>query len=332
MISDNSSKNDYRNAVIDIIDFLKPYCSKGSTRILVNVKNSQYDDAAAREGFSKILWAVIPFIKGGGKDVNIEELYRMGTVNGTNPSSNEYWGKCRDFDRRFQEMAPIACGLLMNPDIIFYLFSKKERQDIVDWLYNINLYKCGEGADQFLVILVNSALRLLGRPYDKNKLGAAFDYIEKMYIGDGWYGFNGIRNFNVTLTIQYYSLIYAKTMMDYDGIKCNEYINRAELFLKDLYKNKLFIKNSENIGIFGFCAACFYAEIEIKSMDILRIMKESITFYSSKINNWCYKYINAISCNSNSVINNYYSNYITWYMKIFMVLTLPNDHSFWKVS
>ena len=42
------------------------------------------------EAFSRPLWALVPFWKGGGD--GFEELYQKGLKNGTDPDHPEYWG------------------------------------------------------------------------------------------------------------------------------------------------------------------------------------------------------------------------------------------------
>lgn len=314
-------KNDYKNAVIDIVDFLSPYCSEE------NIKNTgDNKDLTAREIFSKMLWAISPFINCENSNRDIEDLYRMGIINGTNPNGKGYWGISSDFNNEFDVMAPVVCGLLMNSDIILYLFTKNERQDIVNWLYNINFYKGNVDEKQFLVILVNSALKLFGRNYDKIMLNRAFDTIENMYIGGGWYGIKGKADYMATLSIQFYSLIYAKTMADYDEKRCIVYTKRAEELIRELYDKKLLLKNKKNIAILGFCSACFYRGINTNDINIINIMKNAMEYYSNLI----IKTFAKISKSSvDSIINAKNGDFITWYMKTFLVLTLPQEHKFW---
>lgn len=315
----NGTKNDYRNVVVDIMKTVKPFCSNGNTRIFIG----KADDKTARNGFSSMLWAAAPFIKGGGRNLNVEELYRRGTVNGTNPNSGEYWGSCGDFDHRFKEMAPIACGLLMNSNIISDMFSKEERQNIVNWLYNINLYKCGENAEQFFVILVNSALRLLGRPYDHNRLEAAFSHIERMYLGSGWYGFGVLGNidYNLTMTIQFYSLIYAGTMFAYDEKRCAEYIKRANLLVRELRNCPV---DENDMSLLSFYSACLYAEVNIYDVGIVKkVLNHCAEMVFEKIDQYVkYGKVDSYDIDAGELL--------ALYMKTFLVLTLPDNHSFWK--
>jgi hypothetical protein len=318
-----SSKNDYRKIVVDIMDMIQPYCSDGKTRIIIKNTGSVDDDIAAREGFSAMIWAAAPFIKGGGKDMNVEELYRRGTLNGTNPHSGEYWGRCGDFDHRFKEMVPIACGMLINSDSILDMFSKDERQNIVNWLYNINIYKCGENAEQFFVILVNSALKLFGRPYDSTKLEYAFNSIENMYIGSGWYGIDGKLDYNLTMTIHFYSLIYAGTMACYDEKRCSEYIKRANLLIRQLKNSEL---ENEDINRLSFYSACLYADVNIYDMGIV---KKAINHCVESVFNKLKKYFKAGIQAKYSIDA---GDLLALYMKTFLVLTLPDNHSFWRIT
>ncbi len=332
MVNSLNSKNDYRNVVINIMDFLKPYCSNGNTRIFMDKTNSKYNDAAAREGFSKMLWAAVPFINGGGHNINIEDLYRIGTINGTDPASKEYWGIDDDSSGQLSVMAPVACGLLMNAGNILYIFNQNERQNIVKWLYNINGCRCCRNEEQPLVILVNSALKLLGRQYDRERLQTAFDIVEKMYIGNGWYGVNGTKKYNTTLNIQFHSLIYAKTMMGYDEKRCSVYIDRAGRLLSELCKNRYIAQNGGSIALLSFFSACIYADVDIGSLNytgVMTGMKKAMADYSSKAEKIFSNYFDEkrdVTYHTNA------DDFITWYMKAFLVLALPQEHRFWRAG
>lgn len=324
-----SSQNDYRNIVVGIVDFLKPYSSKTNAGVLINADNSYYNDIIARDSFSKMLWAAIPFIKGGGYNIDVEDIYRLGTINGTNPASVEYWGEYNNKAISVNVMTPVACGLLMNSENIFNLFNQSERQNIVNWLYSINSCKCQINDEQFFVILVNSALKFLGRQYDADKLQQAFNNVESMYLGNGWYGLNGNKNYNATLSIQFYSLIYAKTMMGYDEKRCKTYLNRADELLAELYKNGFLLKYKWDIALLSFCSACLYADVrtgDLMVMNIINIMKSYMADYSKTVADIFKNYLNK------KKDIKYYRNtndFLTWYMKAFLVLALPKEHKFW---
>lgn len=324
-----NSKDDYRNMVIDIMDFVKPYCSEGHSRIIINNGNSNYDDIAAIEIFSKLLWAATPFIKGGGHNSNVEDLYRLGIINGTNPNSAEYWSKSNDIKHIHNNMATVAYSLLMNYDIIMDLFTKNERQDIVNWIFNINGYNCGMNEEQFFIIFVNSALRLLGRRYDVDKLNSAFDAVEKMYIGNGWYGLKGVKNYRTTLSIQFYSLIYAKTMENYDEFRCKMYIKRAKELLVELYNNKILFHIERDIALTSFCSACIYADINATDMNIMNIIKKSMIEHNEQVMNLFFKYQYG---NDNTSYDININDFMAWHMKAFLILTLSEEHKFWRAS
>ncbi|MDO4300750.1 MAG: DUF2264 domain-containing protein [Clostridia bacterium] len=324
-----NSKNDYRSIVTDIMDFIKPYCSEGHSRIVMDKGNDNYNDIAARDFFLKMMWAAVPFIKGGGHDSNIEDLYRLGTINGTNPNSAEYWSIGSDIKHISNEMATVAYGLLMNSDIVMDLFTKNERQDIVNWLYNINFCSCDMNEEQFFIIFVNSALKLLGRPYDINKLNSAFDSVEKMYIGNGWYGLNGVKNYKTTLSIQFYSLIYAKTMEGYDEFRCRIYMKRAKELLAELYSNKILFHIERDIALTSFCSACIYADINVTNINIMSIIKRSMISHNEQVMDLFLRYH---YCNDNSSYDINFSDFLTWFMKAFLTLTLPEEHKFWSAG
>lgn len=322
MTNDFISKNDYRNIVENIMDFIKPYCSEGHSRIFLNKEKLPCNDIAAREDFSNVLWAFVPFIKGGGNNVNIEELYRLGTINGTNPNSSEYWGICGNCDNISDVMASVACGILMTSDIIMDLFTKNERQDIVNWLFSVNYYSFGMDDRQFLTIIANSALKFLGRPYDSEKLKNAFNAVEALYIGNGWYGVKGKKDYNITMSMQFYSLIYAKIMAGYEAIRCEIYKKRAKKLISDLNNSSLLHNGTNDIALIGFCSACIFADVDIADTDVMNMIKKAMPVYT--------EYLIDSYLNGNKGHNDKVNRCLTWYMKAFLVLTLPEEHKFWN--
>ena len=56
MVNEFNSQNDYRDKVVQIVDFLKKYSSKNSASMLLNFGDSNYNAIFARENFSKTLW------------------------------------------------------------------------------------------------------------------------------------------------------------------------------------------------------------------------------------------------------------------------------------
>ena len=112
-IADFSSKKAAEQALLDVLNPLKPFYSESGARIHVGVTSTHYEnDTIPMEAFARPLWGLVPFWTGGGSDAEFEELYRKGLEAGSDPSHPDYWHTCRDYDQKFCEMAAIAFGML----------------------------------------------------------------------------------------------------------------------------------------------------------------------------------------------------------------------------
>lgn len=63
---------------------------------------------------------------------------RRGLEAGTDPAHLDYWHTCRDYDQKFCEMAAIAFGMLFCPDKIWEPQTEKGRDNLTEWLWEIN--------------------------------------------------------------------------------------------------------------------------------------------------------------------------------------------------
>lgn len=74
-----SSKKDFQELLLSIVEPLKPYYSEEKARLLLGVTATNYDrKAETMEAFSRPLWGLVPFWAGGGTEAGFEEIYRLG--------------------------------------------------------------------------------------------------------------------------------------------------------------------------------------------------------------------------------------------------------------
>ena len=159
-----NGKEDFRALLMEIIRPLLPYYTKEKAGIALGVTATTYEQRTIRlEAFSRVLWGLVPFWAGGGSDAEFEEIYRKGLTAGTNPENAEYWGGFHAFDQRFVEMAAMAYGLILAPDKIWEPLTEKEKDNLADWLYGINDYELPVCNWVLFAVLVNIALKKLGR-------------------------------------------------------------------------------------------------------------------------------------------------------------------------
>lgn len=341
-----NSKEDFRELLTEIIEPLIPYYSEGGAELNLGVTATNYDQKAIRlEAFSRPLWGLVPFWAGGGSHPAFEQIYRKGLASGTNPDSPEYWGGFHAFDQRFVEMAAISYGLILAPDKLWEPLQEQEKENLANWLYGINLYELPICNWILFAVLVNIALKKLGRRYDADKLEKYLDGADSFYLGDGWYqdGDSGQKDYYVSFAIHFYSLFYVMVMKDEDPDRCRTYLQRAERF------GRQFIYWFDEKGAalpFGrsltyrfsqvsFFSACLMAGAEPFSVGVMKglivrhfcdWMKKPI-FDRSGILTIGYGYPNLVM---GERYNGPGSPY--WALKTFAVLMLPDGHPFWQAD
>lgn len=340
------SKADFRNLLMEIIRPLIPYYTKEKAGIDLGVTATTYEKRTIRlEAFSRILWGLVPFFAGGGSDKEFEEIYKKGLIAGTDPENEEYWGGFHAFDQRFVEMAAMAYGLILSPDKIWEPLSDKEKERLADWLYGINEYELPICNWVLFAVLVNIALKKLGRKYDAEKLEKYLDGADSFYLGDGWYqdGDSGQKDYYVSFAIHFYTLFYAKVMEEEDAARCAVYKERAALFAKQFiywfdeggaalpFGRSLTYRFSQ----VSFFSACLMAGVEPFDIGIMKglivrhfcdWMKKPV-FDRDDILTIGYGYPNLVM---GERYNGPGSPY--WALKTFAVLMLPDEHPFWHVE
>lgn len=341
-----NTKKDFQELLLEIINPLVPYYSEEKAELKLGVTATNYDrKAILLEGFSRPLWGLVPFWAGGGRSQEFEEIYRKGLAAGTNPESKEYWGGFHAFDQRFVEMAAISYGLILTPDKIWEPLSEKEKDNLANWLYGINEYELPICNWILFAVLVNIALKKLGRKYDAKKLEYYLNGADTFYLGDGWYqdGDSGQKDYYVSFAFHFYSLFYATVMEKEDPERCRRYKERAEVFAKQFiywfddhgaalpYGRSLAYRFSQ----VSFFCACLMADVTpfpigvMKGLIVRHLcdwMKKPI-FDRNDILTIGYGYPDLIM---GERYNGPGSPY--WALKTFAILMLPEHHPFWKAE
>ena len=335
------SKREFQQWMLQVLTPLKPLYSQGCARLSLGESGATYPRVSVEmEGFSRPLWALVPFWLGGGE--GFEEIYQRGVLNGTNPSHPEYWGGCSDYDQRFVEMAAIASGLIFTPEILWEPLCKEGKHNLAVWLNGINEHKIPDCNWQFFMILVNVALQKLDCPYSKENLSSGLEKIETYYIGDGWYrdGASDQKDYYVSFAFHYYGLLYAVAMEKEDPKRCKRYRERAKVFARDFlywfdengsalpYGRSL----SYRFGEAAFWSAYVFAGLTEISVGVVK------GILSRHLNWWCkqkifdrdgvltigYGYPNLIMSERYNAPGSPY-----WGMKTLLCLGLPDEHPFW---
>lgn len=336
------SREDLQQAVTQLYNPLAACYSAGKARLKLGVTGTSYSEAkAGLEGFSRVLWGLVPHVAGGGES-ELREICLEGIRNGTNPSHEEYWGKADDYDQALVEMAAFGFALALAPDSIWAPLNVAEQRRLYDWLNQINdreLYDCNW---LFFHVLVNLGFKNVGLPYDKARMEANLNRIDQFYLGNGWYsdGMPGHCDYYGPFAIHYYSLLYAKLMEEEDPERSARYKERASSFAKEFIY--WFSGNGDALPYgrsltYRFAQAAFWSALVYAGAEpfptgvmkgiILRHLRwwlRQPIFHADGTLSIGYSYPNLImSENYNSPGSPY------WAMKTFLPLALGKDHPFW---
>ncbi len=345
-VQDHRSREFYEGLLLSMIEPLKGRFSPGKARLELGAETAGYGNrVAGMEGYSRLLWGLVPYWAGGGKDVSLLPVYLEGLANGTNPDSPEYWGDLHHKDQRMVEMAAIAYGLLMIPEKLWEPLAEPSRNHLAAWLGQINLYSLAENNWQYFNVITNLALKHIGMPYSDERMEEAMAKYESFYLGNGWYsdGLRPQKDYYVSFAIHFYCLLYAKFMCDEDPIRSALFKTRAKEFAGTF----IYWFDDEGKALpFGrsmtyrFAQAAFWSvsamlELDVLPMGVLKGLIErhmeqwlrQPIFDNGGVLSIGYAYPNL---NMSEGYNASGSPY--WAFKSFALLALPADHNFWTVK
>ncbi len=340
------TKKDFQDLMLSILNPLKPYYSEHCARLQLGVTMAHYDIGATwMEAFSRPLWGLVPYWAGGGREGGFEEIYRKGLCAGTDENDSEYWGECGSFDQRFVEMAAISYGIMFAPEVVWNPLSETEKANLCAYLNKINEHPLPVCNWILFAVLVNMAMKSVGRPYSAKMLDEYLDGLETFYLGDGWYqdGDSGQKDYYISFAIHFYSLIYAKVMGEEDPKRARVYKERALTFARQFIY--WFDEDGDAIP-FGrsltyrfsqvsFFSACLLADIEPFSIPVmkgliarhLKSWLERPIFDRDGILTIGYGYPNLTMAERYNAPGSPY-----WGMKTFAFLMLPDEHPFWSAE
>ncbi len=342
------NKNEYRQMLMKLINPLRDKYSKECASLILGANTAGYGSyIAGMEGFSRVLWGLVPYWCGGGRDDEFARIYKKGIVAGTNPDSPEYWGDLGSHDQRMVEMAAISYGILLTPKYLWEPLLAHEKKNLTNWLSQINLYNMPENNWQFFAVLVNLALKSVGAEYDRKRMQKSFDLYESFYLGNGWYadGKRPQKDYYVSFAIHFYCVLYSKFAEDTEGEeeRCRLYRERAKEFAKDF----IYWFDDEGRGLlFGrsltyrfaqvaFFSACLLADVEVFPVAVVKgIIERNLNYWLNMpvFDNGGVLTIGVaypdmlMSENYNAPGSPY------WALKSFAFLALPDSHPFWHVE
>lgn len=345
-MEDFATREACEKSLLALLNPLKPMYSPQRARLYVGETSAHYEnDTIPMEAFARPLWGLVPFWAGGGSEPEFEEIYRLGLEAGCNPQNEEYWNTCRDYDQKYCEMAAIAFGMLFCPEKIWEPLSERGKDNLIEWLWEINRHECCACNWQFFKIITNVAMYKMGRPYDKEGLKEGLDLIDAYYDGGGWYrdGNGGDKDYYNPFVMVTYGMVYAMFMEKEEPERCERFRQRALAFGKDYIY--WFSENGASFPFgrsmtYRFAQAAYFSVCVLSGTEVfpLEVLKGIISrhlvywlnqpvFDNAGVLTIGYTYPNLQMSESYNAPGSPY-----WALKAFLFLALPKEHPYWKVK
>ncbi len=342
------TKKDFSNCLKTLLQPLKNYYTPKKAGIKLGSYAVSYSDEVAQmEGFSRVLWGLAPLWAGGEDIEGFEEIYLQGIASGTDPESEEYWGKipASSSDQRIVEMAALGLALILAPKKIWEPLTQKQKKNLHTWLWQVNNNIESHNNWQLFPLIVNLGFKSVGAKYDAERMKRSLASLDSFYHSNGWYhdGHSDQVDYYIPFALHFYALIYAKVMETEDPENSRIIKERAALFAKSFVY--WFDENGSALG-FGrsltyrfaqccFFGACVYAGVEPFPMGVMKgIIARHLEWWLSHpilddrgVLTVGYAYPNL---NMAEFYNGYGSPY--WSLKAFLFLALPEDHAFFKAE
>ncbi len=339
-------KTYYQEMLLHLVEPLKKHYSKDCASLQLGAFAAGYGSRiAGMEGFSRVLWGMVSYWAGGGKDESLLPVYQKGLCKGTNPASEGYWGDLHNKDQRMVEMAAISYGILMIPEKLWDPMGAAEKQCLADWLHQINLYTQADNNWQYFKVIANLALKSVGMKWNRDQVTDAMDRYESFYLGNGWYsdGKRPQKDYYTSFGIHFYCLLYAKFMEKEDPETAERFKQRAAEFAKtfiywfdDEGKALPFGRSlTYRFAQAAFFSACALAGVECFSLGIMKgIIQRHMEYWlhqpifdNAGVLTVGYTYPNLLMSEAYNAPGSSY-----WALKTFVFLALPDDHPFWQAG
>ncbi len=348
------TRADVARLAADLIAPLAERLSPGKARLDLGDTGAVYPpDIAGMEGFSRVLWALVPMLAGNCPEARrFWPLWREGVIHGADPAHEEYWGDIGPFDQRMVEMAVMGMALCMIPERFYFELPEPARANLYRWLDQINRHEMPRNNWLFFRVLVNVGFMNVGLPADEARLASDLDELESHYCADGWYYDKPAQRDYYTLwAFHYYGMVYARFMADRDPERAARYIERARLMLPRFaawfdgegrglpYGRSLTYRFAQG-AFFSACAlagvtfdgddtfdAVGWGELKGLLLRNLRWWMRRPIFDRGGILTIGYGYPNLIFAEGYNAPGSPY-----WAMKVFAALALPEDHPFWQAE
>lgn len=337
-----STRADVERALAALTRPMENFRSQGGARVRCGLGAAHFDQAAADlEGFSRLLWGLVPAQVGGANWIDWEPIAK-GLASGTDPDHPEYWGLPADRNQRLVELAAIGFALKMAPDKIWDPLSDQAKQKATAYLVAAHSREDHNNNWKFFRLLLGMGLRNIGADYDRTLDDTYEAELDTFYLGNGWYCDGPMRRaeYYIPFAFHYYGLILATLQQNPAS---ERYKERARLLVSDM--SRWFADDGAGI-VFGrsltyrFAQAGFFGALAFAGEEVLPwgVLKG---FYLRHLRWWAsqpiansdgilsigYTYPNLLM---SETYNSPQSPY--WALKAFLPLALAEDHPFWTAA
>lgn len=337
------TRKDVESSLLELLDPCLDKFIMGDTGLFNYNGSAHYCDRVALfEGWSRLLWAVGPFVYAGGYWSGFDKIIN-GLRNGTDPESEYYWGDVRPYDQRIVEMAAISLALMLNREKFWDRYSEREKQNIYNWFDQVNHREFSDNNWKFFRVIVNLMFEKLSLPFDESIIEKDLALIESYYVADGWYrDVVPFDNYN-PFAFQYYSLIYYHFRKDKDEKRANLFKDRVSEFA--LQHINFFTDDgacvpygrslSYRFAVVSFYSACVFAGVEVLPWGILKgIILRNLRWWFAQpvfdrdgMLSVGYTYPNLIISEQYNAPGSPY-----WALKTYIMLAVGDNHPFWQAE
>ncbi len=335
------SREDVELALLHILSPCSKALALSNTGLFISNASTHYSDRVGLfEGWSRLLWGVAPLRKGGGSWEG-EKQHFQGLINGPDPNHEHYWGDCHDKDQRMVEMAAIAYTLILDRKDYWDNLTKEQKHNLRVWLESINGKDMPMNNWRFFRILVNFAFLYLEEEYDRAQLESDIEFIEGLYVSDGWYRDNvPFDNYN-TFALQFYGIFLYRYIKDYYPLFARHIRERAFLYAKQnvhyLLEDGQVIPYGRSLtyrfALVSFYSACAFAGFEVLKWGELKgIILRNLRWWISKPIFDRDGFLTIGYAYPNPMMSERYNGQGSpyWSLKTFIILALGKDHPFWQ--
>lgn len=148
------------------------------------------------EGFTRMLPLICSWLSSGrerllrtfdGQMVDLEEIVRLGLINGTDPAAPGFWGYIGDHDQRMVEAADVALSIWLIRDGLWRKLSSKQKRQIVAWLSSAKDKRVRDNNWHLFPVVIGKVIKALGYEYNLDEVKVHYLRMKSFYKGDGWF-------------------------------------------------------------------------------------------------------------------------------------------------